>query len=125
LADARKSWSWECRFAPRAVALSPDGAVTVTSVGTVLAVYDTATRKPLGELTGHVGYNVRALAFAPDGTLLSAGDDGITRLWDAGTGRERAAFDWKVGPVSVAAFAPDGSLAAVGGTDGLVVWDVE
>ena len=132
LADGRKSWSWEFAYPPAAVALSADGSAAAVSVATSLTVFDTGTRKPLGELVGH-NSAVLALAFAPDGTLLSAGDDGITRLWEVpsarleggvAAGRERAAFDWKVGPASVVAFSPDGALAAVGGADGLVVWDV-
>lgn len=125
LDDGRKSWSWDCRSAIRALALAPGGAVTAVSVGATLTVYDTATREPLGELNGHGGRYVGALAFGANGTLLSAGGDGTACLWAVSERRERATFDWKVGELTAAAFSPDGALAAVGGTDGLVVWDVE
>jgi WD40 repeat protein len=107
-----------------AVAFSADETQVVLSAGKKLTLYDLATRKPCGQLTGHTGY-VIALAVSPDGTLLSAADDGTARLWDIGTRRERACFDWKLGRLRAAAFSPDGTLAAVGGEDGIVVCDVE
>jgi hypothetical protein len=40
-------------------------------------------------------------------------------------GRERAAFDWRIGNVYAVAFAPDGMRAAAGGRTDSVVWDMD
>jgi hypothetical protein len=47
-------------------------------------------------------------------------------LWDLAAGKERAAYNWDVGPVHAVAFAPDGMTAAAAGETGsILVWDVE
>jgi RNA polymerase sigma factor (sigma-70 family) len=61
---------------------------------------------------------VRAVAFAPDGTrLASASADGTLRVWDATTGKELQRFAEHMGPVLCAAYSKDGLLLASGGDD--------
>jgi WD40 repeat protein len=128
-----KAVACDCAGNVLALTFSADESLVAVSAGKRLTLYEIATRKPCGELTGHTGY-VGALAVSPTGTLLSASDDGTARLWEVpsakpegfvDTRRERSCFDWKIGRLNAAAFSRDGTLAAVGGEDGLVVWDVE
>ena len=65
------------------------------------------------------------MAVAPDGSwLASGGGDGTVRIWDAATGRERAALPATAARVTAVAVAPDGSWLASGGEDGTVrIWD--
>lgn len=85
------------------------------------AVSQTAPELVVG--TGHAGF-IRQIAFTSDGrTLLSSGDDGFIRFWDA----ERGTFLRKIaahsGSVNEMAACPDGSIIASAGADGMFrVW---
>jgi WD40 repeat protein len=69
---------------------------------------------------------VVAAAFSPDGVLLATGcKDKIARLWDVGTGKERAALGEHEGRVSCLAFDTGGATLVTGSWDGKVrLWDV-
>ncbi|HKR48595.1 MAG TPA: pentapeptide repeat-containing protein, partial [Pseudonocardiaceae bacterium] len=86
--------------------------------------------QPLNELaglrllTGHTGW-VRSVAYSPDGThLLTGGDDGSVRIWDAATGEPVRHLTGHTGRVWSVAYAPDNTHLLTGGADGSVrVWD--
>jgi hypothetical protein len=64
------------------VAFSPDGSLLFTgATDCQIRVVDVTKREEIAVLGGHVG-GVNDLTFAPDGnTLVSAGGDGLVRLW--------------------------------------------
>ena len=70
---------------------------------------------------------VDALAFSPDGRrIVSGGDDGAIRLWDATTGHEIGVpLTGHKKVVNSVAFSSDGRRIVSGGFDGTIrVWDV-
>lgn len=80
---------------------------------------------PPVQLRGHAGM-VRAVGFLPSGGLLTAGMDGVVRVWDATSGNELRSLDWGIGKIQAATVSADGTLCAAGSDDGhVVVWDTE
>lgn len=74
---------------------------------------------------GHEG-DVNCAAFSPNVKLLATGgQDKTIRLWDAGTGQQRALLEGHTDAVSVVEFSPNGELLASGGKDGRIhFWNV-
>lgn len=76
--------------------------------------------------TGREGRVVTALAFSPEGRLLTAGyDDGQVQIWDMRNGRPEPALDAHAGKVWGLAFSADGKTFASMGTDKrILLWSV-
>jgi WD40 repeat protein len=102
------------------LAYSPDGRMVAggSSEGSVY-LWDVTSRKQVRRLVGHVG-PVLSVAFAPDGTLATAGMDHTVRLWNPGVDQEEATLTGHSGWVWSVAFSPDGNLLATGSPDGTV-----
>ncbi len=68
---------------------------------------------------------VDAAAFSPDGkTVLTGGDDGTARLWEAATGRPIGQPIRHAGVVTIVAFSPDGRTLLTGSKDKTArLWD--
>ncbi|WP_240659675.1 WD40 repeat domain-containing protein [Streptomyces sp. WAC 01529] len=110
----------------RSVSFAPAGnTVAGGSDDGIVRLWDAATGRARGELTG-VRRGAQAVAFSPDGrTVASSGRDGVVRLWDASTRLQKAMLPGHADPVRTVAFSPDGRTVASGGDDGaLRLWDV-
>jgi WD40 repeat protein/3',5'-cyclic AMP phosphodiesterase CpdA len=107
----------------RPLRFSPDGSLLAAGgPGNALWVYNLATGREVGLLTGHSQY-VRALAFAPGSPrwLASGSQDGGIRVWDLRTGRTRASWSGHRNRIVSLEFAdPDGETLLAGGADGAV-----
>ncbi len=112
----------------RGVAYSPDGNTIITDQGGVLRFFEAASgRERLGSPDTHVG-GVSTVRYTPDGRLiLTAGDDGTVRLWDARSGRQLRVIQ-EEGRVHVLAVSQDGKRLATGvqiPVEGVSIWDLE
>jgi WD40 repeat protein len=109
------------------VAVSPDGRLVAASHGRDISVWppDDADARPVVLPGSKKSRSVRGMAFAPDGTLLAAGSDGLARRWDADAGAELETWDFGLKNLQSLAVSPDGLTAAAGSHDGrIVVWDL-
>jgi WD40 repeat protein len=109
------------------IALARGTGATLASAGAdgKVLLWDVAEGKPTQTITP--GDTIRALAFSPDGALLTgAGDAGVIYMWEAAASKlktklEGGHSDW----VWSLAFSFDGKQLASGSTDGTVtIWDV-
>ena len=118
------------------VDFSPDGSRLVTAdANGIVRLWDVHTGKEVSKWCGSTpwmqskyecGPRLWVARFSPDGTMiLTAGDDGVARIWNARTGAQIATFGKSEEGLTSAAFSPDGKLIAVAGRDNLVwIWDV-
>ncbi len=71
----------------------------------------------------HVG-GAKSCAVSPDGTLVvSGGERGDLRIWDAVSGAELCALSGHTGPVCACAVSPDATMIASRADDGIRLWD--
>jgi WD40 repeat protein/serine/threonine protein kinase len=101
----------ESQVYAESAAFSPDGQ-TLATLGheqSSIRLWDVATGQARDRLALPGPH--RGLAFSPTGeSLLTKGYDGVLRLLEAATGRERQTFDEDPWPMmGVVAFSPDGS----------------
>ncbi|MCY7344224.1 MAG: pentapeptide repeat-containing protein, partial [Pseudonocardia sp.] len=78
----------------------------------------------LGLFTGHTG-PLRAVAWSTDNTrILTAGDDGTARIWDATTAQPLHTLTGHTGWVQAVAWSPDNTRILTAGDDGTArIWD--
>jgi hypothetical protein len=103
------------------VAYSRDGRLLAASdLDAVIRVFDVATGRELGRLSGH-GVAIYALAFDPGGArLASAGGDYAVKLWDVKNFLEVLTLRQHDHEVYSVSFSQDGRLLASAGFDGSI-----
>jgi WD40 repeat protein len=102
------------------------GSLAVGDAGGTAHIWDLPRQAPVGLCRGSP-YDVYAVAFSPDGTLLATGGRGHVRLYNTATGRFVLHLDF-ADYVTHLAFAPDGrQLAASSRVDlrRVAVWRLE
>src|SRR5207245_4133650 len=95
------------------LAFSPDGVALLTAGGATpgLRIWDVAAGRL--RLAPPNTSSITMLAFAPDGKTLALGQaDGIVKLWDATTWKERVTLPAHSAAVSFIGFSPDSKLLA-------------
>jgi RNA polymerase sigma factor (sigma-70 family) len=119
------------------LAFSPDGRLLAAggganfgngglAVGANLVLIDVARGTLVREIDAGAFPHHGDLAFATDGRLVGASDDGTIRRWDTGTGKEVARSLFHQGELAPSLrLSPDGATAAAASYDGLTrVWDI-
>jgi WD40 repeat protein len=119
--------TWQRRQSPAGpLRFSPDGTVLACAVPDGVALLDMSDGATAPTVRTSLPIPATDLAFHPNGRLLTAGQDGIVRIWDTGSGNQLAALDWSAGPLHSLAVAPNGLTCAAGGENGqVVVWDAD
>lgn len=107
------------------VAFNADGTrlATVSGDSPTIILWEVASGRRIRTFDkGGAGFGV---AFSQDGSLLAAGGgDNRVRLWQAGTGRQLAAFRGHEKYVTSVAFSPNGRLLSSSSADGTVrLWN--
>ncbi|MFO0959713.1 MAG: WD40 repeat domain-containing serine/threonine-protein kinase [Isosphaeraceae bacterium] len=90
----------------------PRRLLAAGDAGGTATIWDLATRSVISHAFGS-HYDVHALAFNPDGTILATAGRGEARLWDTATGRQLLSLTPRNTMTSLA-FSPDGTRLAVG-----------
>lgn len=89
-----------------------------------LNTWDTETWQPLASADPHDG-KTNGAGFLPNGSVLTTGNDGTVRTWNAGLTTELSSLDALDNDVRLEGLSSDGSRAlAVVGEQNVQVWDI-
>jgi WD40 repeat protein/DNA-binding Lrp family transcriptional regulator len=104
---------------------SPDGETLIVAGSAGVHLFALQQESASRDLSGHSG-SVFAAAVSPDGRMVATGGrDGVVRLWEIASGKERRAMYGDTASVGAAAFSADGTVLATGSNNGFIrLWDV-
>jgi len=113
--------------------MSPDGRFVATRQGGRVKLWEVATGREAGTLTGDLtGWPGWGFVFSPDGRWLAAGREGVLKLWELPAGSEAAVVTLSADPKfrTRPTFSPDGKWLAfrAEGPDEasqVRIWDLE
>jgi WD40 repeat protein/serine/threonine protein kinase len=103
------------------LAVSPGGyRVAAGSYEDAVYLFDISEQKLIGNWSAHDG-QVSALAFSSSGThLLTAGRDGVAKVWSADSLELLVSCDGLTRPICAATLSPDAETIATGSDDGRI-----
>jgi len=111
------------------VAWSPGGTTIALGIQqeTTIALLDAKTLELLRQWPHRHKGLLNSVAFSPDShRILTTADDGIVRVWDAGTGEQLRDLVGHANRVLCATYSPDGKRIASGGFDNNVrIWNAQ
>jgi len=128
---------WQAPAEVYSLALSPDGTRLAsagastgasTGAGNGITLWSTKTGEKLRTLTGETRNTAdgTALAWLPDGRLVSGAYEGLVGIWDPKTGKEQVLPRVHSQEVQAVAVSPDGARIATGDGEGtIVLWDAQ
>ena len=98
----------------------------VEVIDSTIRLWDVATAKHKGTLSGHSGW-ISALTYSPDGTTLaSASTDGTIRLWDGVTGKHKMTLKGHTLNVTSVMFSSNSKRLVSWGNDTTArLWDTD
>jgi WD40 repeat protein len=118
---------WQATAYPDRLVFSPDGK-TLLLVGKARSaqMMDVAGGRMRGAPLAHQEGRILAVAFSADSRLVvTGGQDGTARLWDAATGKQLGPVVAHRAEVTAVAISPDGRQVVSGAADGtLMAWAV-
>jgi WD40 repeat protein len=107
------------------LALSDDGKLCATGFGSEIALWDVGRGVKLHSLRAP-GPTVHALAIAPDGKTLLAGDaQGAIFIWDLKTGQPTRKLTGHRGAVRAMTFLGSNRLVSASSDTTLLIWDLD
>ena len=96
----------------RSLAISADGATAVSGSFDSSAIVWSLTRGAAVQVLRFHESAVNAVALAPDGRIVTGGEDGRVALWRPGSATPMAVFEGHTAPIVALAVSPDGATLA-------------